>query len=193
MNISRPKRLFGAGILPVAWTDDDTCVFLLGDDVRQGIGFSDFGGKVASIDRGEPRLCASREFFEETIGCSLSVTEALERFMDDQCVCLRGKTQNQHAYYMFVIEVPYDKQISSRFCKVVDFLSSKNVHRLYVEKTELRWVTLDELKTIPKRSVFESTVLANAPFIGAVARGSRHQWPRLCKVYNASRRSLDDV
>lgn len=82
-----------------------------------------------------------------------------QRMQPNNCLCLRSKTQNGHPYYMYVVEVAYMPHLRNAFLKTLNFLKYRNLHKIYVEKTDVRWVTWQTLcGDLPKRSVFASTI-----------------------------------
>ena len=150
---------FAAGILPITWATDGTLLFLIGQDVRDA-SWSDFGGKCEKADRGDIVATACREFFEETYGCLLDVKALWQRMHPSNYILLKSKTQNGHPYYMFLVEVPFAPHLRNAFLKTLAFLRYKDMHRLYVEKTDIQWVTLEALRApaLQKRSVFANTI-----------------------------------
>jgi hypothetical protein len=75
---------------------------------------------------------------------------------------VHGTTKKGNVYTMFMIEVPYIPDLPLRFKKIVNFLKYKNIGSAYIEKSELVWVSLDEMFKIPKRQVFSDTISSNA-------------------------------
>jgi len=150
---------FAAGILPITWAHDGTLLFLIGQDVRDA-SWSDFGGKCEKADRGDAVATACREFFEETYGCLLGVKELWQRMHPSNYILLKSKTQNGHPYYMFLVEVPFAPHLRNAFLKTLAFLRYKEMHRVYVEKTDVQWVTLESMRApaLHKRSVFANTI-----------------------------------
>jgi len=184
------KKLYAAGVLPIAFRLDSSPLFLVGEDIR-GIGVADFGGKNDSkLDRNDPDATASREWYEESLGQSISINDMVSRFKNDSCVRLYGKTQNGYVYHMNVVEIPWDGQISRNFDRVVRFFKLKNISKLYVEKRNVSWLTLDELLEARKRPVFETTVLNNIDTLRRISRCHRDQWASLCLEYNTE--DVDD-
>ncbi len=169
--------LYASGILPVSRRPDGTVVFLVGKDVRDGT-WSDFGGKCERGDRGDPMNTAVREFYEETLGCIVGPWGLRQRMTPDNCVALKGVTQNGHPYWMYVLEVPYLPQARTTFAKFLAFLRYKNVDLPLIEKTDLAWVELPELMAMQKRHVFGVTVERNADALRKVAS---QPWKAVCK------------
>lgn len=174
------RKTYAAGVLPVAFRKDDAPLFLVGEDIR-GIGVADFGGKSdQKLDRNDPDSTAAREWYEESLGQSISIKDMLARFNRDTCIRLIGKTQNGHPYFMNVVEIPWDSQISRNFDRAVDFLRLKNISKLYVEKRNVTWMTFDELMKCRKRPVFEQTILDNIDTIRRIGSCPREHWASLC-------------
>lgn len=150
-----------AGILPISRNEHGDIVFLLGKDSRDGV-FSDFGGKAETIDNGDPVNTATREFYEETLGCLCNSPHSIRERVKNMSVMVHGTTKKGNVYSMFLIEVPYIPDLPLRFKKIVNFLKYKNIGSAYIEKSELVWVSLDEMIKIPKRQVFSDTIASNA-------------------------------
>jgi hypothetical protein len=168
-----------AGILPFSRDERGNVVFLLGKDIRDGV-FSDFGGKIEAIDQNDPVNTATREFYEESLGILCNSPYDLRKRVRELSVCLFGSTKNQHVYRMYVLEVPYYKDLPQRFKKVVSFLRYKNIGTNHIEKTELVWCTFDELLRIPKRKVFVETLHTNIHFVKRLLVES---WRSLCEEF----------
>ena len=84
---------------------------------------------------------------------------------------------------MYVLEVPYSPYARAAFKKTADFLRSKNVNRLYVEKLDIQWATLEMLKSMHKRSVFENTMNANIKLIETIGNSTPSEWRALCAAH----------
>lgn len=169
---------FAAGILPITWRGDE-CLFFVGKDVRDQC-WSDFGGKCERADKGDPLATAAREFHEETYGVLVDSHALRRRLVPGvNCLSLRSRTQNGHPYHMFVAEVPFLPHARNAFHKVLGFLRYKNLHRPFVEKTDVQWVTWPELRAIAKRPVFEATLEAHEGVLARLVAGTE-DWSTLC-------------
>ena len=168
-----------AGILPFSRNECGDIVFLVGKDLRDAV-FSDFGGKLESVDQGDPVNTATREFYEESLGVLCNSPYDIRRRVRDLSVCLFGSTKNLHMYRMYVLEVPYYKDLPCRFKKMINFLKYKNIGSNYIEKTEIMWCTLEELLRIPKRKVFTETVQTN---LHVLRRIVAEPWRTLCEEF----------
>ena len=169
---------YAASILPVSW-HDGRVLFLVGQDVRDRC-WSDFGGKCERVDKNDPLNTATREFYEETYGCVVDARALRHRLCGTNCLVLRSRTQNNHPYFMFVVEMPYYPHLRNAFHKALAFLRYKNLCKPYVEKTDVQWVSWDMLRgsELVKRSVFQATVQAHAGILERLAGGE--SWARLC-------------
>jgi 8-oxo-dGTP pyrophosphatase MutT (NUDIX family) len=169
---------YAAGILPVTWHDGQL-LFLIGQDVRDR-SWSDFGGKCERVDRNDPLNTACREFYEETYGCVVDWRALRARLCATNCMALPSRTQNNHPYWMYVVEVPYQPHLRSVFRRALAFLRHKNLCKLFVEKTDVQWVSWPMLRgnDILKRAVFQGTLDAHAPALERLASGE--PWDRLC-------------
>lgn len=168
---------YASGVLPITW-HNGVLLFLVGKDVRDS-SFSDFGGKCERYDRG-PVATACREMYEETCGMILGIKQLHARLTPRTAVMLKSSTQNNYSYFCYVTEIPYMPHARGAFAKVLDFLRSRNVHRLYVEKLDLQWVTLEMLMAMPKRSVFAETLQAHMPFFEMLSGSPASAWKDIC-------------
>jgi 8-oxo-dGTP pyrophosphatase MutT (NUDIX family) len=173
------KPVYASGILPIAFVGEQ-CVFLLGEDVRNG--FSDFGGKAERFDTSSEE-CASREFFEETLGLTVSSKEIQNR-LTTNAVQVEGLTANSFKYIMFLTEIPFDKSLPRYMQRAIAFLKSRGLHRLHVEKKSVQWMTIDELMACDKRKVFENTLLQNRDIIERIGRSTPAEFKRICREKN---------
>ena len=157
--------MFAAGILPMSIRHDGTPVFLVGRDVRDST-WSDFGGKHERVDRNDPMNTAAREFYEETFGCVVSQWGIRQR-LPTNSVALKGSTKNGYVYHMFVAQIPYAATLPRMFSKFATYVKLNAVHLL--EKTEVKWVTIQELFDIPKRHAFAATIERNTDTLHRLA------------------------
>lgn len=173
---------YAAGILPIAFHNGKV-YFLIGDDIR-GTGYADFGGKAErKVDRSISLVTASREFYEETLGLSIGYNEIRARLEPTTSILVEGRTQNGNVYHMFITEVPWDPYLPRNVKRSTNYLRSRGVGRIHVEKKSVQWVTLEGLIKIHKRAVFESTLLQNHRIIYQIGRCSPEKWSELCLAY----------
>ena len=164
-------RDYAAGILPFA-VHGTTILFLVGKDAQDG-SWSDFGGKVENVDRTEIET-AQREFNEETCGSVLELKALRVRMAVAQNFrMLTSCTQSKHPYYMYVLQIPYDSCVRPAFRRTVAFLRSARIHKRYVEKVDLQWVTWHELQTLTLRSVFQATVVRHQKLLRELGHTGR--------------------
>jgi len=168
-----------AGILPISRNDNGEVVFLIGKDSRDNV-FSDFGGKSEKVDNGDPINTAIREFYEETLGVMCNSPYDIKFRVKNMSIMLMGETKNKNQYRMFVLEVPFVKNINSQFKKVMNFMKYKNIGTNLIEKSELVWVTFNELIKIPKRHVFEDTLYRNYTILHRI---TVEDWKSLCTEF----------
>ena len=170
---------YAAGILPVTWHQGQA-LFLVGKDARDGT-WSDFGGKCERCDKNDPLTTAAREFFEETYNLLVDGSVLRRRLHAGNTVLLRSRTQNAHPYYMYVAEVPYLPYLPRVVQRTLAFLRYRNLYKTCVEKTEVRWVTWEAMRSgdLPKRGVFRATVEAHASSLARIAAG-KDSWEDLC-------------
>lgn len=174
---------YAAGILPITWHEGQA-LFLVGQDVRDR-SWSDFGGKCERVDKNDPLNTACREFYEETYGCVADHRALRHRLCSSNCLALRSRTQNNHPYWMFVVEIPYQPHLRNVFHKALAFLRHKNLCKLYVEKTDVQWVSWDTLRgaDLVKRPVFKATLETHSGVLARVAAGE--PWAKLCAEHAA--------
>lgn len=182
---------YAAGILPLTWDGDGTPLFLIGQDVRDQT-WSDFGGKCERSDKNCPLTTAIREFTEETFGTLADCRQLRQRLHAGNYVLLKSRTQNGHPYYMYVVEMPFVPGLRRLFAKIIAFFRHKNVHRLYVEKTDVQYLTLDAMLSdaAPKRSVFRQTLELHAVSLRRIA-SAREPWSAVCNSIGAATRAAD--
>lgn len=170
---------YGAGILPICWIHGRLGI-LVGRDIRDG-SWSDFGGKCEKIDR-DVAATAAREFWEETCGVLMDLKTARSLVSPGTCLSLRGATQNRHPYWEFVVEVPFVPHLRDAFAKQVAFLRHRNVHRAYVEKTDIMYVDLATVfsDALPKRGVFAATIDVHRATLDRIAAAGPSGWQQLC-------------
>ena len=171
--------MYAAGVLPISWVDGKL-YFLVGRDARDDT-WSDFAGKCEKSDR-DVAATAAREFWEESYGVLMDAKTMRSRLVPECSVELRGRTQNLHPYYCFLTEVPFLPHLRDAFRKQLTFMRQRNVHRMYLEKTDLVYVDLAELFSdgFQKRSVFKDTLLAHKDLLHAIASAGPTEFRAFC-------------
>lgn len=81
---------------------------------------------------------------------------------------------------MFVTQIPYVPHLRNVFHKILAFLKTKTMSRVYIEKTDVQWTTLAMLKNVAKRSVFANTMNKHIDFLEQVAGCTSAQWRDMC-------------
>jgi len=159
--------MYAAGVLPIAWRDGQA-FFLVGRDSRDDT-WSDFAGKCEKCDR-DIESTAAREFWEESYGVLMDAKTMRARLTPHTSIQLLGRTQNLHPYHCFVTEVPFVMHLRDAFHKHLAFLRQRTVHRMYLEKTDIVYVTYEELfaDAFPKRSVFKETLLLHRDLLRSI-------------------------
>ena len=158
--------MYAAGVLPICWISG-RLFFLVGRDARDDT-WSDFAGKCEKVDK-DVGWTAAREFWEESYGVLMDVKTMRARLSCS--IRLQGRTQNSHPYYCFITEVPFVPHLRDSFRKHLAFMRQRNVHRMYIEKTDIVYVSLEELfsEGFPKRSVFKETLLLHRQLFQDIA------------------------
>ena len=171
--------IYAAGVLPVCWIGA-TMFFLVGRDARDDT-WSDFAGKCEKVDR-DKESTAAREFWEESYGVLMDAKTMRARLVPGNYVELQGRTQNSHPYFCFLTEVPFVPHLRDAFRKHLAFMRQRNVHRMYLEKTDVCYVDFEELFSdeFPKRSVFKDTLLKNKELLRAIAEAGPTAFAKAC-------------
>jgi len=166
--INKSLTRYSAGVLPYTFDQTGKCLFLLGKDNDND--WSDFGGRSEFQDYSEPINTASREFFEETLGSVMSISECTNK-LNNNPVKIISKTLNGSPYYMYLIYIDCFNYIEC-FNKTTQFLkyhfNRQELNKL-IEKNTIRWVSMDTILVcmengqkdapINLRGVFYTTML----------------------------------
>jgi 8-oxo-dGTP pyrophosphatase MutT (NUDIX family) len=188
-----PPAHYAAGVLPIAWVDNlqtndatPKALFLVGRDVASGA-WSDFGGKVERVDK-DVASTAAREFWEETYGQVVDARAMRAKLVPGECIPFESRTQNQHPYWTFLVEVPFLPHLRNAFAKQLAFLRHRNVYRTLIEKIDIMYVDWETLisDAFPKRSVFRDTLLQHRDLLAGIARSGPVQWAERCRQAAAS-------
>lgn len=146
---------YAAGVLVCSWFKGKLYT-LLGKDHYNT--YSDFGGKCDICDHNNPINTASREMYEETTGCLLSITEISTMLSKSSYINTLSYTDKP--YYMYIIFIRYDDKIIDKHKEVYTYI--RGIHRLllYTEKTELKWFHFDDVikEKIELRNIFKRTI-----------------------------------
>lgn len=168
--INKSTTRYSAGILPYTFDQNGNCYFLLGKDNDND--WSDFGGRCEYKDNNDEKNTATREFYEETLGCVMSIQECLDK-INTNPVKIISRTLNGSPYYMYLIYIE-QQNYSEFFNKTASFLKYYYAHdaKTYykvLEKNCIRWVSMDTIlnclenkdfiKPITLRGVFYKTLL----------------------------------
>ena len=159
---------YSAGVLPYTYDQNGVLLFLLGKDLDND--WSDFGGRCEFKDHNEPINTASREFYEETLGAVISISDCIQKITNNKNELIISKTLNGSPYYMYCMYVDF-LNYSDTFYKTTNFIKyqfdRKSTSKI-IEKNTIRWVTMDTLMAcienkdfstpIPLRGVFYKTI-----------------------------------
>ena len=145
----------GAGILPVSM-HHGVLYFLFGreNQYNDTPGWSDFGG---GVEKGEHyKETMLREVEEETCGF-ISKDEILISIKKNGFVPLHINNNGRN-YYTHIVPVHYDEKLPVYFNRVHEFINKKHPNiikeSVIFEKDKLKWVSLEELKTIDFRPFY---------------------------------------
>ncbi len=162
-------QYYSAGVLPFSKDNDGNVLFLLGKD-KEG-NWSDFGGRSEHTDNGIQAKTASRELYEETMGSVMSLENgfkmlSLPNFLNRRTL-ITSKTLGGSPYYMYLLEIQY-ADYKKNFKRTFDFVRYSG--NRFVEKTDIRWVSLETLigatdsdldnenVLVPLRPIFKQTL-----------------------------------
>lgn len=177
---------YAAGVLPISWVYTNncwTCLFLLGKDGRDH-SYSDFAGRAERIDKDAP-ACAAREFWEETYGLLIPDQKIIRaRILSHSVLCM-SRTQNNMPFYCYILEMPYIPGLRATFLKTVSFLRGRGIPKLYIEKTDVKYCTWDELmgSDPPKRGVFKATLDQHRATLEAIVAAGPGGWRSMVSAF----------
>lgn len=148
---SQIKFIFGAGVLPYAWKDNEIW-FLLGkerrDDTWEGSEkWSSFGGKRELNQTVEQT--AIREFYEESMGTIMTLREIQEKiYRKEYIICADINVSRSRYFRIYIINIPkINYNIQFQKTRVfVDYIGCKN--QSCKEKTKLQWFSARQLQNI---------------------------------------------
>jgi 8-oxo-dGTP pyrophosphatase MutT (NUDIX family) len=157
-NYKKPKSRYSAGILPYSYDPKGNCIFLLGKDVNGC--WSDFGGKCEFRDRDDEKQTASREFYEETLGSVMNISDCIEKISHGEPIKITSKTLNGSPYYMYLLYIDF-KNYTEIFYKISNFLKYQQFEKnCLFEKVSIRWVNINTLFTcIDTKNEFKQFLL----------------------------------
>jgi hypothetical protein len=153
--------IYSAGVLPYSVKSNGSIYFLLGKDYDNK--WSDFGGRCEASDKSDISVTASREFWEETLGCiyDLSYIKKIVK----KCDNVESKTYMGYPYYMYLVKIPYKEEYKSYFKCTRNFINATNIDRKYKEKIDIRWFSIDALSNhrgfFTIKSAFNNTFSEN--------------------------------
>jgi hypothetical protein len=147
-------KFIGAGVLPYAYKNDGSLVFLLGMDTRgsdktRSFKYSDFGGRREKDET--HRMTAYREFIEETLDVYGKHND-IKHMINHPSILYKSK----NTYYEFVIRIKYDKNMSDIFNRILNQIKKCMRYKDnkiflptcptgYIEKIKLKWFTPQEI------------------------------------------------
>lgn len=133
--------IYSAGVLPYSFSNTGDIYFLLGKDYENK--WSDFGGRCEAADKSDITVTASREFWEETLGCIYDISYVKK--VIKKCDLIESKTHMGYPYYMYLMKIPYKEEYKSYFKSTRTFINGANVDRKYKEKIDIRWFSIDAI------------------------------------------------
>ena len=158
---------YGSGVLFYCKSLDNTPYFFLGKDKDNR--WSNFGGGVELSDKCDPENTASRETWEETLGCIGDITDIKKNIKNSHCII--SKTPSGNKYYMYIVKIPFSNVYRDRFLSTKKFLSNVVSDKKFLEILDVKLLSLETLKYsidntnkrtfIKLRSSFEKTIQDN--------------------------------
>ena len=159
--------IYGAGILFYSKSIDQTPYFFLGKDWENK--WSNFGGVCEASDNFDTEVTASRESWEETLGCIEDfdlIRNTLSKYSSQCIIC---KTPSGNPYYMYVVKIPFNNNYRHTFLSTKKFISKIHVDKKFLEINDVKWVSYQTLKLsinskkplIKLRNIFEQTFSDN--------------------------------
>ena len=153
--------IYSAGVLPYCINNNGTILFLLGKDYDNK--WSDFGGRCEIIDKGDKSLTASREYWEETLGCICDLNYSKKIVKKSKHV--ESKTYMGYPYYMYLVRISHREDFKNYFKSTRQFINNINVDRKYKEKMDIRWFTIDAITNhrgfFTLKNTFATTITNN--------------------------------
>tara|TARA_X000001036_G_scaffold287052_1_gene266671 strand:+ start:6584 stop:7357 length:774 start_codon:yes stop_codon:yes gene_type:complete len=165
----RKFQYYSAGVLPFSKDSGGNVYFLLGKD-KEG-NWSDFGGRSEHTDAGNYSKTASRELYEETMGSVMSLESGFKMLtlpnFQTRRTLITSKTLGGSPYYMYLLEIHY-ADYKKNFKRTHDYV--KYVGHKFIEKTDIRWVSLETIigatdkdlenedVLVPLRPIFRQTL-----------------------------------
>lgn len=150
---------YAAGCMLIAEKDGELYT-LLGKD--QYNTYSDYGGKCELCDNNNPKITASREAYEETLGLIYSKQELFYK-LSRYPIYIVGQSYTHKPYYMFILWVNFSDNYIINFNTIHNYVCSiPNYTYHFKEKKSIAWFKLNELldnpKKFPLRNVFFKTI-----------------------------------
>ena len=156
---------YAAGVLFYTKMPDSNVYFLLGKNYDNK--WADFGGKAELSDKCDTFITASREAWEETIGCIYDYETLRHKIRNSNNIII-SKTQSGKPYFMYVLYIPYSNSYREKFLSTKKFISKINIDPKFLEISDIKWVSLETIKTTIKvkpciklRNVFASNFDSN--------------------------------
>ena len=174
LDLSNKKtHVYSSGILPYQVDESGKIYLLMGKDTENN--WSDFGGKCELKDNNNIKETAAREFFEESLNSVMDINTAREILRHEKNYTLiQSKTLSGSPYYMFLLRVPMlPDTCRDRFHKTLSYLKYINAESSTMEKTDIKWVSLDTILHCldfpesedkmgwPMRKIFRRTMFNN--------------------------------
>lgn len=158
---------YGSGVLFYCKSLDNTPYFFLGKDKDNR--WCNFGGGVELSDKGDPENTASRETWEETLGCVGDIIDIKKNIKTSRCIV--SKTPSGNKYYMYIVKIPFSNVYRDRFICTKKFLSNIVCDKKFLEILDVKLLSLETIKYsiddtnrrtfIKLRSSFEKTIQDN--------------------------------
>ena len=126
-----------AGVLP--YTDFNNSIYFLMGKSRKNGRLITFSGKNDPLDESIEET-ASREFFEESLGCIMDKSSTLAAVKKTKLI-LHSRTPRNMPCYTYMIEIPFRKIYTVAFHKTKDFLMEIKFRSFeFNEMCDIKWI-----------------------------------------------------
>lgn len=181
-----------SGILPYCYFNQ-SLFFLLGKSKRNNRLIT-FSGKNDEHEE-DPRETASREGYEETLGCLMARASILERVK--QCSDTRillSKTPRGMPCYTYLIEIPFRKHYSTSFGNTREFLSTMGIKVVaFQEMVDIKWICAHTMFTKIRKTWERSGMLCSDAEWQKILSLAKTQQTELWRHVNESDNDDDDI
>tara|TARA_B100000963_G_C22321719_1_gene534667 strand:+ start:108 stop:599 length:492 start_codon:yes stop_codon:yes gene_type:complete len=144
---------------------DGTPYFLLGRNLENK--WEGFGGGCEISDKQDTENTATREAWEETLGCVGDIDYLKKLVRNKDTKRLDSKTLTGKNYTLYIVKIPFNVNYREKFISTKKFISKIDVDKKFLEINDIRWVSIETIQNsifdknnnlIKLRNVFENTL-----------------------------------